>query len=230
MSQPLATTVPLTPDVAPRPNPVRAEPVRRDPDRTRDSILQAAVVEFSEKGLGGARIDEIALRAGANKRMLYHYFGNKDDLYLAALESVYADIRAHERTLDLEHRPPLDAMRELAVFTWSYFLENPHFLSMLNTENMHRAKFLGQSAQIKAMHSPLIELLAGILARGQAAGVMRTSVDPMQLYISIASLGYFYLSNVHTLSVIFGRDFASAEEKAARERHICEVVLSYLRP
>jgi AcrR family transcriptional regulator len=203
---------------------------KRDPDGTRERILRAAVAEFSSKGLGGARVDEIAARAGANKRMLYHYFGNKDDLFLAALESVYADIRHAELTLNLADLEPVEAMRALILFTWDYFLANPHFIPMLNSENLHRARHLARSSEIQAMHSPLIELLAGILARGAANGTMRTGVDPMQLYISIAALGYFYLSNIHTLSVIFSRDFQSEEEMARRRDHMLEVILGYLRP
>jgi AcrR family transcriptional regulator len=209
---------------------LRKPEARRDPEATRDRILRAAVAEFAEKGLGGARVDEIAERAGANKRMLYHYFGNKEDLFLAALESVYEDIRQHELTLDLEHQAPDEAMRTLVVFTWEYFVANPHFITMLNSENLHRARHLARSERIRAMHSPLIRLIAGILERGQAAGTMRRDVDPMQLYISIASLGYFYHSNIHTLSAIFGRDFAAAPERRERCDHVVEVILGYLRP
>ena len=203
---------------------------KRDPDSTRRRILGAAVAEFADKGLGGARVDEIAERAGANKRMLYHYFGNKEDLFLAALESVYADIRAAELGLDLEHVPPSVAMARMVAFTFDYFVENPHFVSMLNSENLHRARHLARSEAIAAMHSPLLELLGGILERGRADGTMREGVDPMQLYISIAGLGYFFFSNIHTLSTIFRRDFASPAEHARRREHVIEVILGYLRP
>jgi TetR/AcrR family transcriptional regulator len=203
---------------------------RRDPEATRERILRAAVAEFADKGLGGARVDEIADRAGANKRMLYHYFGNKEDLFLAALESVYADIRRHELTLELEHQEPVEAMRSLVVFTWDYFVENPHFITLLNSENLHRARHLVRSEGIRAMHSPLIRLIGGILERGVGAGAMRAGIDPMQLYISIASLGYFYHSNIHTLSAIFGRDFAAPAERERRREHIIEIILGYLRP
>lgn len=202
---------------------------KRDPDATRARILQAAVAEFAAKGLGGARVDEIAARAGANKRMLYHYFGNKDDLFLAALESVYADIRDAEQALDLEKLPPVEAMRQLVEFTFDYFILRPEFVSLLNSENLHRAGHLKRSRCIRAMHSPLIALIDGILKRGHAEGVMRDGVDPMQLYISIAGLGYFYNSNLHTLSTIFGRDFGSGAERAERRAHMVEVVLAFLQ-
>ena len=204
--------------------------VKRDPQRARARILRAAVREFADKGLGGARVDRIAARARANKRMLYHYFGNKEDLFLASLESVYEDIRAHERTLRLQDQAPLDAMRRLITFTWDYFVANPHFIRMLNTENLHRARFLRRSRRIQAMHSPLVALIAGILQRGTEQGIMRPGVDPMQLYISIAALAYFYLSNVHTLSTIFSRNFAAPAQRARRRDHVVEVILGYLRP
>jgi AcrR family transcriptional regulator len=203
---------------------------KRDPDSTRRRILGAAVAEFAEKGLGGARVDEIADRAGANKRMLYHYFGNKEELFLAALQSVYADIREAELGLDLENLPAVEAMERMVGFTFDYFVANPHFVTMLNTENLHRARHLARSAEIADMHSPLLQLLEGILARGRVEGTMRGGVDPMQLYVSIAGVCYFYFSNLHTLSTIFRRDFASVEERARRREHVIEVIVGYLRP
>jgi AcrR family transcriptional regulator len=200
---------------------------KRDPDATRARILDAAVAEFAGKGLGGARVDEIAVRAGVNKRMLYHYFGNKDDLFLAALESAYADIRDAEQALDLELLAPVEAMRQLVEFTFDYFVLRPEFVTLLNSENLHRARHLQRSGRIRAMHSPLIDLIEGILKRGRTEGSMRGGVDPMQLYISIAGLGYFYNSNIHTLSTIFARDFDSGEERAVRRAHMVEVVLGY---
>jgi AcrR family transcriptional regulator len=209
---------------------VKPVETRRNPDATRERILRAAIGEFAAKGLGGARVDEIAARAGANKRMLYHYFGNKEDLFLAALESVYADIRAAELALDLGRLEPREAMREMVGFTWDYFVANPHFITFLNSENLHRARHLKRSRSIQQMHSPLIATLGDILERGRVQGVFHGDVDPMQIYISIAALGYFYLSNLHTLSTIFSRDFGAEEERAARRAHIIEVILGYLRP
>jgi AcrR family transcriptional regulator len=201
----------------------------RDPVRTRQRILTAAIAEFAAKGLSGARIDEIARRAGANKRMLYHYFGHKEDLYLAALETVYESIRASERELRLEHQPPEEAMRALVRFTWQYFIEHPEFISLLNNENLHEARHLRRSGRVRDLHSPLVALIGDVLRRGVAAGTFRAGVDPVQLYISIASLGYFYLANRHTLSTIFARDLMAPEELATRREHIVEVVLGYLR-
>jgi AcrR family transcriptional regulator len=200
----------------------------RDPERTRAAILAAALQEFALKGYGGARIDAIAMRAGANKRMLYHYFGDKDALYLAVLESAYRKIRSAERELHLSELNPQDAIRDLVRFTWNYFLQNPEFISLLGTENLHRAKFLRRSGQIFKLHSPLVAVLSDTLERGVQNGQFRAGIDPIQLYITIASLGFFYLSNRWTLSTIFQRDLMQSAELAARGNHIVDVVLAFI--
>ncbi len=200
----------------------------RDPDATRQAILAAATDEFADHGLGGARVDRIAERAGINKRMLYYYFGNKDDLFLAVLEAEYRRIRQAEIALNLTRTDPVEGIRRLVAFTWNYYLERPQFLRLLNSENLHRAEHLQKSAQIRALHSPLVATLEDLLERGRRAGVFRGGVDAVQLYVSIAGLAYFYLSNRHTLSTIFGRDLLAPRALAERLSHMTEVVLGYL--
>ena len=202
---------------------------RRDPARNRGRILKAAVAEFARYGLGGARVDRIAARAGANKRMLYYYFGNKDDLFLAVLEDSYARIRSAERALHLTDLDPREAMRRLVEFTWNYYLGHPEFLTLLNSENLHRARHVRRSRNIVAMHSPFVAMIKQVLDRGARAGEFRRGVDPVQLYISIAALGYFYLSNRHTLSTIFERDLMLPRHMNARLQHMVDLVLGYLR-
>ena len=199
---------------------------QRDAGRTRTRILDAAMAEFARHGLGGARVDRIALAAGANKRMLYYYFGSKEALFLAVLESAYAAIRTAERQLDLEHRDPREALRRLVDFTWSYYLGHPEFLTLLNSENLHKGRHVRRSGRVREMHSPLVETLRGILRRGERAGLFRRGIDPVQLYISIAGEGYFYLSNRYTLSRIFGRDLMAAGALARRKRHNAEIILN----
>jgi AcrR family transcriptional regulator len=200
----------------------------RDPERTKARILAAATAEFARYGLGGARVDRIAARAGANKRMLYYYFRDKDNLFLAALEARYAHIRAAERALDLEHLEPREALRRLVDFTWSYFLDHPEFLTLLNSENLHKGRHVRRSRRVPQMHSTLVETLRGVLKRGERAGVFRRGVDPVQLYISIAGEGYFYLSNRYTLGQIFKRDLMSKRALAARARHNSDMILHAL--
>ena len=201
---------------------------RRNPARNQERILRAATEEFARYGLGGARVDRIAARAGANKRMLYYYYGNKEDLFLAVLEARYAHIRRAELGLHLLDLDPVQGMRRMVEFTWDYYLKHPEFLTLLNSENLHRARHLKRSRDIAAMHSPLIALLRDLLARGERAGKFKKGVDPVQLYISIAGLGYFYLSNRHTLSTIFERDLLAPKNKAERLKHMTELVLGYL--
>ena len=197
----------------------------RDPERTRQKILEAATEEFARYGLGGARVDRIAARAGANKRMLYYYFGDKDNLFLAALERCYSHIRVAERGLDLEHLEPRRALRRLVEFTWDYFLQHPEFMTLLNSENLHKGRHVRHSRNVPRMHTPRVESLRGLLRRGERLGVFRRGIDPVQLYISIAGEGYFYLSNRYTLSQIFGRDLMTRQALAERARHMAGMIL-----
>jgi AcrR family transcriptional regulator len=201
---------------------------QRDPEGMRLRILEAAKQEFAAHGIGGARVDRIAAAAGANKRMLYYHVGNKDDLYLAVLEGAYAQIRVEERGLDLEHLDPPEAIERLIEFTWSYFIRNPEFLALLNTENQARARHLKRSAKIKSMHSPFVEMIRMVVTRGVERGDFQIAMDPVQLYISIAALSFFYLSNSATLSVIFGRDLMSKPARDERLAHMVALVLAAL--
>lgn len=202
---------------------------RRDPDRTREAILVAAQAEFTAKGLSGGRVDEIARRARANKRMIYHYFKSKEGLYLAALERVYEDLRGTERTLDLAHLEPEAAIQRLVEFNFDYSREHPELISLLNNENLHRARHLRKSKKVRELHSPFVQLIGDILDRGVAKGVFRPGLDPVDLYVTIAAIGYFYLSNNWTLSAIFGRDLGADSACRRRRRHNVDMILSAIR-
>jgi AcrR family transcriptional regulator len=201
---------------------------QRDPCGMRLRILEAAKQEFAANGFAGARVDRIAAKAGANKRMLYYHVGNKEELYLAVLEGAYEKIRGEERALALEHLDPPQAIRTLIEFTWNYFLRNPEFLALLNSENLARAKHLKRSTKVKSMHSPFVEMIRAVVRRGVAGGDFQASVDPVQLYISIAALSFFYLSNSATLSFIFGRDLLNNEARDERLDHMVALVLAAL--
>ncbi|MBZ9938823.1 TetR family transcriptional regulator [Mesorhizobium sp. BR1-1-16] len=200
----------------------------RDAERTKAAILKAARDEFCEQGFNGARVDAIAERAKANKRMLYHYYGNKEALYSAVLLDAYQEIRRGEQELSLSEFAPVDAMDRLVRFTFRHFLANPWFPRLLAVENLQNARFLKQIKDIPALHSPLVAEIRAIVQRGIASGVFRKDVDPMQLYISVASLGYFYVSNMKTLSVIFERDLGQFALIQEREAHAVRMVLDYL--
>lgn len=204
------------------------EPRSRDSDRSRKAILVAARDEFAGHGLAGARMESIALNAGIDKRLIYYYFTSKDDLFLAVLEGVYADIRAAEAGLHLTDMKPANAIRRLTEFTWEYYIEHPEFIALLNSENLHRARHLKESKRARQLNSPVIQTLGGILERGRASGDFRGGIDPLQLYISIASLAYFFQSNRYTLSAAFDRNFMSAKARSERLSHICDVILGYV--
>jgi TetR/AcrR family transcriptional regulator len=202
----------------------------RDPEGTKAAILAASLREFTDKGFGGARIDAIARRANINKRMLYHYFGGKDALYLAVIEHIYAAIRAAESELDLGHRDPREAVRALVLFTWHYYLEHPEFLSLLGTENLLKGKFVRRSERLVAMNSPLISALQDVLERGRRAKLFRSGIDALDVYLSIAALGFFYLSNRWTLSAVFRRDLMEDAELTRWGEHMVAMVLKSLAP
>jgi AcrR family transcriptional regulator len=202
---------------------------KRDAERSKRSILEAALVEFSEQGHAGARIDAIAARAGVSKPLIYSYFGDKDALYAAALREAYVQIRAGERELDLGHRDPEAAIRALVSFTLAHFRSKPWFISMLNTENLRGGTTIRAIEDVGEIQSPLVVQLREILERGARQGVFRDDVDPVDLYITVASLCYFPVSNAHTLRVVFRCPIDDAW-LARRGRDAEEMVIRFLRP
>jgi TetR/AcrR family transcriptional regulator len=207
-----------------------ARPQRRDPAGTRNKLLTAARREFADRGLAGARVDDIAARAGVNKQLVYHYFGDKDALYLAVLEWVYEEIREQERKLNLEGLPPEQAIRKLVASSFDHLAAHPDFIVLLNDENRGGARHVRHSRKLEAMHSPLVSMVSKILNQGVRAGTFRRGINPVHLYISIAGLSYFFFSNTPTLSAIFGKDLSSPAAKRARRRHVVDMVLQALRP
>jgi TetR/AcrR family transcriptional regulator len=206
------------------------KPQRRDPAATRSKLLTAARCEFAKNGLAGARVDEIAERAGVNKQLVYHYFGDKDALYLAVLEWVYEEIRTQERKLNLEGLPPERAIKKLIESSFDHLALHPDFIVLLNDENRNGARHVRASPRIEDMHSPLVSMVSKILKEGVKAGTFRKGVNPVHLYISIAGLSYFYFSNTPTLSAIFGKDLGSPPARRARRKHVVDLVMQALRP
>jgi TetR/AcrR family transcriptional regulator len=195
---------------------------------TRTNILKAAAREFAANGLAGARVDAVAKASGCNKAMIYYFFASKDDLYLEVLEDAYSHMRRHERELDITDLEPADGITKLVQFKFDYVSSHRGLISLLNAENVQKAKHLKRSKRLRDMHSPLVATLSQVLARGAAQGTFRPNIDPVQLYISIASLSYFYLSNGATLAAAFGRDLLTQSAMATRRAHAVEVILRYL--
>ena len=189
---------------------------KRDAEATKARILRAAKKEFAKHGLGGARVDEIAERADANKRMLYHYFGSKEGLFRTVLEAAYLDIRSAERKLNLEALSPSDALESLVRFTWKYYLKNPEFITLVNSENLHRARHIKSLPSLPESTRGLVEMVEDILTRGEELGEFRPGIDATQLNITIAAIGYYYLTNRFTGSYLFQRDLM--DDQALNER------------
>ena len=210
--------------------PVALEPGRtNDPEATMANILEVATTEFAEKGLAGARIDEIAALTRTSKRMIYYYFGSKEGLYIAVLEEAYRRIRHIETDLHLEDLDPEAALRKLVAFTCDYQRANPEFIRLVMNENMHRGEFLAQSKVIQRLNVPAIGSVETIYARGVKAGLFRTGIDPVDLHMSISALSFFNVSNHHTFSLIFKRDLESPAAVAARRDSIIEMIVRHVR-
>lgn len=199
-----------------------------DPEGTMRDIIAVATREFSQKGLAGARIDEIAELTKTSKRMIYYYFGSKENLYLAVLEEAYRRIRSIESGLHLEDLPPVDALRKLVSFTFDYQLANPDFIRLVMTENINNGQFIAQSRTIQQLNVPAIVAVHDVYERGLAAGVFRPNIDPLDLHLLISSLCFFNVSNRHTFSIIFKRDISSPKELEKRRASIVEMVVRYV--
>ncbi|WP_198672260.1 TetR/AcrR family transcriptional regulator [Pseudogemmobacter bohemicus] len=197
----------------------------RDAEATRTRILEAAKREFARNGLGGARVDVIAEKAKANKRMIYHYFESKEGLFQTVLENAYLDIRAAEQRLNLDNLDPRTALERLVRFTWDYYLKNPEFITLVNSENLHRAKHLKKSELVAATSRKLVSMVGGIVERGVAQGVFRPGVDPVQLNITIAAIGFYYFTNRFTGTIIYERDLMAKEALEERLSFNIETII-----
>ncbi|AJK47330.1 TetR/AcrR family transcriptional regulator [Burkholderia plantarii] len=202
--------------------------IKRDPEGTRRRILLAAAEEFASGGLFGARVDQIARRAETNERMLYYYFGSKEQLFTAVLEHAFSALNEAERVLDFDGVPPVDAVTRLAHFIWDYYRDHPELLRLVNNENLHEARYMLKSPRIREMISPLVQTLGNVLARGQSAGLFRSDVDPLRFYVTLSGLGYYIVSNRYTLAAMLGRDFSTEDERNAIVRMNTDILLAYL--
>lgn len=190
----------------------RGRPKQVDGGVIRKNILDAAIRIFAERGLSGARIATISKMARSNDRMIYYYFGSKEKLYIAVLETLYRNMTDAERELALDLTDPMDALHRLARFTMQHYIDHPEMITVLNNENLHRGRHVSKAKGLKRLSSPALELVEKIVDRGIAEGVFRADVEPMQLYIAIMSLNYFYVSNRWTLTAFLGRDLMAAKE------------------
>ncbi len=212
-----------------RSTPARATSRTNDPERTMANIMEVAIAEFAEKGLAGARIDEIAAATHTSKRMIYYYFDSKEGLYLAALEESYRRMRAIEGEQNLDSLEPMAALRRLVEFTFDHHLSHENYIRLVISENMNRGQFLAQSTTIQQLNVPAISAIQKLYERGLASGVFRQGLDPIDIHASISALTFFNVSNRHTFGLIFKRDFRDPAVVAQRRASIVEMVERYLR-
>ncbi|CTQ55607.1 Nicotinate degradation protein S [Roseibium album] len=202
--------------------------IRNAEAATKDLIAVAEVV-FAENGLSAAKVDDIAEQAGLNKKMIYHYFGSKEALYIAVLENAYHGIRQMEEELSLSEFDPVAAISQFIEATWKYFVEHPHFLALINQENLMKARYLQKSSLVKKETGQLYRTIERILKKGADEGIFRKNVDVVQLNHSIAGLGFYYLNNRFTNTVIYGYDHMAPNALEERKQLILEMVLGYLK-
>jgi len=201
---------------------------KNDPERTKVDILDVATEEFATHGLAGGRIDAIAEKTRTSKRMIYYYFGGKEDLYLAVLERSYRQIRTIEADLELEHLPPEAALRLLISETFDYDEAHPDFIRLVSSENINYAAHMRRSESLRDLNVSIINTLAAILARGEAAGIFSRKVDPIDIHMLISAFCFFRVSNRHTFGAIFRRDLSEPNLMGQHRQMIADTVLSYL--
>lgn len=203
---------------------------KRDPINSQKLILDAACTEFSDKGFDGTRVDQIAKRSGINKQLIYHYFGNKETLFTYVLETAYQKRRKQESELQLDHLPANEAIIKLIDFTWHYYLENPEFMQLLNSENWYKAEHLKQSKNIHKINENWLKMTQSLIERGIKEKNVRSDIDPMQLNISISALCFFYFSNRSTLSMVYKKDLFSSEALNERLLAMKEQIGCWIKP
>jgi AcrR family transcriptional regulator len=209
--------------------PQAAKPVRnQDPEGVKRNIVEIATEEFALNGLAGARIDEIAARTRFSKRMIYYYFGSKEDLYIAVLENAYRMVREGEAKLDVEGLPPIEALKKLVEFTFDHHHQHEDFIRMVMSENIHHGTYLDRSKAIRQLNVSAIDTIASVYKRGVGDQVFRRSIEPIELHWQISALCFFNVSNRATFSKIFGRDFGAPKMLASLRRNVVDMVLRYV--
>ncbi|HXT94045.1 MAG TPA: TetR/AcrR family transcriptional regulator [Trebonia sp.] len=201
---------------------------QRDPERTREEILDVALSEFAKNGYSGARVDEIAARTRTTKRMLYYYFTNKEQLYIAVLERAYATAREAERQVDVDHLDPVAAIRTLAELTFDHHESHQDFISLVSIENIHRGEFIARSPALAELNSPAVDLIARILERGRADAVFLREVTAIDVHMMISAFCFFRVSNRHTFGALFGVDMLDPDRRDGYRQMVGDMVVSYL--
>src|SRR4051812_1598221 len=214
---------------------VEARPARnaamrkpKAPERNQARIVAAAIDEFAARGFKGASMDAIAAGTHTTRALINYYFGSKEQLYIAVLEHVYSEIRDAEGKLDLDHLAPLEAVRRIVEFTYNYYVAHEGFVRLVVAENQARGRHLRKSKAMRSLNRPIIDRLARVIARGQAAGAFRNDIDAVEIHKAIAALGMFNITNQYTFGSIFQTGMGPRGDIDRRCAVVADIVLSYL--
>jgi AcrR family transcriptional regulator len=201
---------------------------RRDAERTRAELLAVATAAFAESGFSGTRVDEIAERTRTTKRMIYYYFGSKEELYLAVLEEAYRTIRQAEQSVHAGDLPPVEALRRIAELTYDHHLNHSDFIRLVSIENIHRGDYIRRLASLRELNQPAVTVLDTVLARGRAEGSIRSDVDALDVHLVISAYCFFQVANQHTFGYLFDRDLLAPERRDHLRSMIGDVVVAWL--
>ena len=206
--------------------PIAGKPGVRDlaAQATREAILAAATQVFAQHGFAGGRIEQISSAAQSHDRMIYYYFGSKEGLFIAVIEDTYRRFNEAEQALALNITQPQQALTDVIRFVWLYYQQNPEFITLLNTENLLRGQHIAKSAHARAYSSPVINITDRVLKSGAALGVFRPDLSARDIYLMIASMAYFYLSNRYTLSSFLGENLQAPAALAHWEGFVVDAV------
>jgi len=200
----------------------------RDQERTKEEILEVATQEFSERGLAGARVEEIANRTRTTKRMIYYYFGSKEKLYVAVLQRAYEDIRVTEENVDVDNLDPVAAIRKLAEMTFDRHEANPNFSRLVSQENIQHGKFVKAASGFPGLDRPIIKMLDQVLQRGRVAGVFVRDIDALDMHMLISSFCFFRVNNQYTFAANFGRSLVEPARRSLYRERVGDIVVEYL--
>jgi AcrR family transcriptional regulator len=200
------------------------------PEANRGRILAAATTEFASRGFEGASMDAIAARTQTTRALINYYFGSKERLYLAVLERVYAEIREAENELEVEHLAPVDAIRRIVEFTYDYYVDHQYFVRLVVAENQAKGRHIKHCPSLRTVNRPIVDMLGAVIARGQAGGVFRRGVDPVDVHMAIAALGIFNVANQYTFGSLFQAEMGAKGDVPRRRATVAEIVLRWLEP
>ncbi|MFB3814627.1 MAG: TetR/AcrR family transcriptional regulator [Terriglobales bacterium] len=202
---------------------------RRQPETTRAAILGAAACEFAAEGAAGARTDAIARAAGVNKALLYYYFRDKETLYGAALDYVFAGARDAVAEALARPLPPREKLLVCAAAHFDYLAANRLYPRLVMRELMRIGRRPpSQVRDIVGRHfSPLFVQFTRVIREGIAAGEFRP-VDPVQFVISMVALNVFYFIGAPVLHALTGNDPLEPERLAARRAAVLDFLSAAL--